>query len=1128
MTRWRGVLLAVFVSALAANIGAQALYGSLVGNVTDETGAALPGATVTVTQTGTSLTREIVTNETGSYNVPNLLPGTYQVDVKLAGFQTYTARDIAVRQGLDLRVDARLSVGALEESIIVSGQAAVLQTESAAVQSLTTAAQLETVPTSGRAYQTMLALMPGVAQPNYDQSGGSNNPTRAMAVTINGVPPSNTVIRLDGVSQINQFFQQIQAYSPSLEAIETVSVVTNSFDADQGMAGGAAVNVQVKSGTNSLSGSLFEHMTDYRMKSKNFFLPAGDPKGTGSTHVYGGTVGGPISRNKIFYFASVERTRQRTDAGNALSNSGANGLRSLPTMAMREGNFAGTGAVIYDPRTGGANGVGRVPFAFANCGLTSTADPRFDGCNYIPADRINPISRNMLSKLVAPTLAGFTNNYFATNSYDTDYNKYDGKITWTPNARVVINGRLGYADSYEDSAPALPSTVPGPNPIFQGRIWDSTVHSHSLAVTSSLSQTMVVDGVFGFTRTDMLARPHTDDCWGELVGIKNSCQPPRSRSTAIPSTSASVYQMSGGGEPRAYRDPQWSGAMNFGWTKGNHNVKFGGEIKLLHQNHYETQTPSFTFTGGRTALAPAAPSNFNAFADFLLGEPNSRTSESMTPMIGDEPTVETMMDFRPATLRSWQHGVYIRDQFELNRKMTISAGLRWEYYPLTQRADRGLEVFDFDRRELLICGVSGNHPTCGITVEKDLFTPRLGWAYRPTEQMVIRVGYSRNPQNDTSGRNQMPPFQAFPATIILTETGANTYTAIGSLTDGVTIVPQFDLTVGHVRPNAGMTTYRGKFERGTVESWNVSFQRLMPFDHSVTLGYVANRQREMTRNLNTNYGQLGGGTASQPYRELTTAAINVQGPYGQVYFDSFQASVNKRMSRGLQYTVAYTFAKSTDWWAGTIPQPEYWHLNKGEQSNSNPHLLNTSVVYELPFGPGRKFLTDSGVLSHIAGGWQLNAFFTARSGTPFTVTASAASLNAGTGTSQTADQIKDPEILGGLSPYFDVTAFRAVTDVRFGTAAYNSLRGPGVANLDLSFFRTFSLSGTKTVQFRIEALNATNTPHFSNPAANVANLQLNPDGTVRALNGFGVITTTNRLGRQYDEREFRLGVRFTF
>ena len=220
------------------------------------------------------------------------------------------------------------------------------------MQSLTTADQLVTIPTSGRAWQTTIALMPGVAQPDYSQSGGSNNPTRAMAISINGQPANNTVVRLDGVTQINQFFQQIQAYSPSLESIETVSVVTNSFDADQGMAGGASVNVQVKSGTNQLRGSLFEFAQDYKMKAHELLPPARRPPGSGSVHVFGGTAGGPIVRNKLFYFGSVESTRQRTTAGTALSNSGANGLRNLPTMDMRTGNFAGTNTVIYDPRTG--------------------------------------------------------------------------------------------------------------------------------------------------------------------------------------------------------------------------------------------------------------------------------------------------------------------------------------------------------------------------------------------------------------------------------------------------------------------------------------------------------------------------------------------------------------------------------------------------------------------------------------------------------------------------------------------------------------------------------------------------------------------------------------------------------
>jgi hypothetical protein len=234
----------------------------------------------------------------------------------------------------------------------------VLQTESAAVQSLTTKTQLETLPTSGRAYQTALALMPGVAQPNYDQSGGSNNPTRAMAITVNGQPPSNTVVRLDGVSQINQFFQQIQAYSPSLEAIETISVVTSSFDADQGMAGGASVNVQVKSGTKHRRRVGIRTRDGLPHEGSQLLPPARRSEGHGQRARVRRD-----GRRPYLQEQGVLLRERRTDTAahrgrQRLSNSNANGLRSLPTLAMRQGNFAGTGTVLYDPRTGAANGTG--------------------------------------------------------------------------------------------------------------------------------------------------------------------------------------------------------------------------------------------------------------------------------------------------------------------------------------------------------------------------------------------------------------------------------------------------------------------------------------------------------------------------------------------------------------------------------------------------------------------------------------------------------------------------------------------------------------------------------------------------------------------------------------------------
>jgi hypothetical protein len=364
----------------------------------------------------------------------------------------------------------------------------------------------------------------------------------------------------------------------------------------------------------------------------------------------------------------------------------------------------------------------------------------------------------------------------------------------------------------------------------------------------------------------------------------------------------------------------------------------------------------------------------------------------------------------------------------------------------------------------------------------------------------------------------------------------NGFSSAGTLNDGVVVVPQVDLSRGNVSlpAGAGVTTYRDEYIRGTITSYNVTMQRLFPHSMSVQVGYVANRQNDITRNQNLNYGLIGGGAASQPYRAIlgTTSGVNVRVPQGRVKFDSLQLSVNRRMTNGLEVDANYVYAKGTDWWAGSIAIPDYYYLNKGVQSGNTPHKFVLSTIYELPFGPGKPFLANQGVLATILAGWQLNTLFNAISGTPFSIKAANASLNA-PGSPQRADQVKDKvEILGAIGPgraYFDVTAFKPVTDARFGTAGFNTLRGPGVGNLDASIFRTFSLQRNMKMQFRLEIFNVTNTPHFGNPSGtNVSNLQLNADGTVRNLGGFGVIDSVSALGREYDQRYFRVGMRLSF
>ena len=253
-------------------------------------------------------------------------------------------------------------------------------------------------------------------------------------------------------------------------------------------------------------------------------------------------------------------------------------------------------------------------------------------------------------------------------------------------------------------------------------------------------------------------------------------------------------------------------------------------------------------------------------------------------------------------------------------------------------------MYDFDANRLLICGVGPNDANCGIEVEKNLFTPRLGLAYRPMEDFVIRAGYSRNPQSNNPGRQQMVPSQSFPQTIVINEAAPNNVTAVGSLSDGGDdrAAGRSEQRRAGASRGAGVNTYKDEFVRGRISSWNVSAQKALGTRMSATVAYVANRQNGMLRNRNVNYGTLGGGAASQPFFPLgINSAMNIFTADGKVKYDSMQLSMNRRMSDGVQFTIAYTFAKTIDWWSTSIPIPEYFYLNKGE--TGAPHRFNASL-----------------------------------------------------------------------------------------------------------------------------------------------------------------------------------------
>ena len=1108
MTTLRILFALLLAACLAApSASAQVLYGSVVGNVTDPTGAPVPGAKVTIRNTETGQTRETET-DVGVYSFLNVASGKYDVESIREGFTTSRQQGVQVTINNVSRVNFTLALGAVIESVQVGAQAAVLQTDRAEVRQEVNSNTLVNIPVPpGRNYQQSFIMLPGFTPPT-NQNSEVANPSRSLAYNVNGTSKNSNNVRIDGTGANGVWLPQNVVYIPALESIETVNVVTNSFDAEQGLAGGSAVNVQVKSGTNQVHGSAFEYHNDNATQAKRFFTPAGQSKTKTVFNQFGGTVGGPIKHDKLFYFLSYERTLDRR---------GQAGFATVPTAAIKSGDMSASPGLLYDPATGNADGSGRTPFVG----------------NVVPRSRMEPIALKLADMTPLPNLPGLlTSNYYRSWPYGLDRQTVDSKINWNATQKLSMYGRYSFLKYHSFSQGVL-----GP---LSGERTDMSgfTNSASVAATYVLTPNLLLDGNFGWNLLDTGAwQNRVDEKIGsDLLGIPGTNGPNKWQG-GWPGFNISSYTglgYSGGVTPVFYHDPVYQYTANGNYTRGAHNIRFGVDISRQHMNHLThelvgasgSSAGTFDFTGGLTALRGGATTNqFHSYANFLLGTPTGINKILMVP---DRVTTR-------ATLGS----LYVRDQWQMSRKLTLSYGTRWEYYPIPMRADRGFERYDFNTNKMLICGVGANPSDCGVTVNKRLFAPRLGVAYRITDRFVMRAGYGITIDPYSMAR---PMRTNFPVLVALNLTGPSTYQSPGTLKGGIQplAAPDPNASVIDVPPFAVVGSLGDTLNRGYIQSWNYALQKELKWGFTGQAGYVATRQVKQLGFLEMNAGAPGGGNASRPLfqkfgRSTSTRLIT---PLGTGHYDALQARLDRRFANSYQVQVAYTWSKATgiccnDNSDGTpaIQLPQYYRLNRSVTGYDQPHVLVVSSIADLPFGKGKKWL-NSGAGRVLAGGWRVNTMLTASSGLPFSVTASGTSLNA-PGNTQRADQVKaSVEKLGGIGPgqpFFDPLAFAPVTDARFGTAGFNSLRGPGSVNLDLGLFREFSIKDRVNLQFRAEAFNSTNTPHFANPGTNVSNLQLNANGTVRSLGGYTEVTGTKAGSREgVDERTIRFGLRLSF
>jgi hypothetical protein len=1099
------------VCALAAPAAAQVLYGTLVGTITDPQQASIIGATVVAKSDATGYQVEAKSDDRGAYEFRNLPPGVYNVKITASGFTSFDAKDIAVTANNILRIDATLKVGNVTEVITVGAEVVQLQTDKSDVHYDIQAKELTQIAIGGyRNFQSIMDFIPGTT-PAAFQNASTDSPARALTTNVNGTARNSNNTRIDGAASVFTWLPHHAYYIPPLESVDTVNVSTNNFDAEQGMSGGAAVSVITKSGTNQFHGVAFWYHMNHKVGAKNLFFNPNTPAGPGTPqridNQAGGTIGGPIKRDKLFFFGSWERT---TTAERGT------GLLSVPTAQVKSGNFAGL-TTVFDPATGTAAGRNRTPFPD----------------NIVPASRFSAAAVTLQNLIPLPNSGtSQLSNFFAASPYYFRRDMADAKVNFTPNSKTNVFGKFSTMIApvtggapFGDALGGYPGGAAGAAGIGTGH---NRTYIFGGGVSYVITPALLFDANYGGTQMN---HDTQGPDYGKNIGLDVLKIPgtngPDVRQSGFPIFNISGYTGLGNvnnWSPVVRNDRVYTYAANLNWTRGAHNLRFGIDLIQHQMNHWQPELGSysprggFNFNNGVTGLngsagegfaAVAAPAanNYNAYASFLLGLPQ---------VFG-----KSYQFYDPMRTREFQQGYYIRDNWQVNRKLSVNLGMRFEHFPIMNRGQYGIERWDPVTNKVILGGRGNNPRDAGTQAVSLMFGPRVGLAYRLNEKTVVRGGYGITNDPYPLSRPIRSPYPA----VIVDEYVQSGFAYAGDLRTGIPAVRFPDVSSGVIDiPNTISTNslLAGKFRRGYIQSFNFTFQRELVGGFVISSSFVGTRSiRQALTYFNYNAGLVpGAGNAGRP---LSGLGINVDRnffiPMALQKYKSWQNNLTRRFSGGLFLTVNYTLSRAEGINAGNSDNglrfyvPSQFSKNNSVADFDRTHSFTGAANWEVPFGKGKKLAT-SGPASHILGGWQLNPAFQAYSGLPFIVTADGSSLAAPANT-QVADWSGSANLLRGVglgAPFYDVSGFKAITEQRFGNMPLNGVRGPRYFLMNLGLFRQFRVTESVNLQFRSEALNLTNTPTLNNPNANVS-----------SPSNFMAITGANQT-----QRTIRFGLRLAF
>jgi Carboxypeptidase regulatory-like domain/TonB dependent receptor len=1178
------LLLWSFAGALPAN--AQAVYGSIFGTVTDNTGAVVPGAKVTVTDVSKDVAVSVQSNGSGSYTVQHLIPDTYRVDVEASGFSKSTADNIIVYADTSPKVDIQLSIGSVSNTVTVTTAAPLLETDRAEVSTILNARAIENLPNFNRNFTAFELLTPGTTYIGWGPGEGSGNPQRSQSIEVNGQLPFATGYELDGTDN-QEPINGVAVINPNLDSVSEMKVTSQNYDAEFGKAVAGLVTAQTKSGSNSFHGSAFEYRRSDAQQARDPFANATPNSLTGEFlaptlhNQFGGSVGGPVKKDRIFFFGDYQGLREKT---------GSSTLTTVPTALATSTCTSGGDCNLSDYLQGGQGQIFKPnsPTDPSNAGRTPYVG------NIIPAADLSPQAVAFFKLLAAtpPNVAGagIINNFSTSGSGVFNTNQFDVRGDSRLGQNLHIFGRYTYFGVALTGAPYF-GQAGGLGYGAGGFAGTDSARYQSIAGGGDyvVSNTWLTDFRFGYYRIyNNTVGPDSDLPLGNQLGIPNANVGDLSLNGGLPQFNIDIPSNGANGgqnieygttaNPTLQQTSQYQFVNNWSHQVGNHNIKFGADYRY-GKNHTVSiasnalRSGTYFFAAPRTSGGSGATASSGlGFATFLLGDTTTfwRTQTANTD----------------AQTRQNRFFTYAQDQWHITPKLTLNYGLRWELYtPESVTAAGSGGLLDINTGIVHIAGVGANSNSLNVQNNFSNFAPRLGLAYQIFPNTVFRAGYGivygQGWAGDTFGGVLT---SSYPTQFQQTDTPVSTAADVFNLAQGPTNQPFPVIPAnGNIVLGDGIsqTARPTQVRLPTVAGWNAMVQQEITPTLSLQIGYVGSQSYhnmfESSPSFNANERTLAGyknpdGTSPinpetgmiytiperSPYYDgtaqrelgvkwgvphLWTQRIDYMNNQATGSYQALQVVVNKRFSSGLQFLSHYT-------WSHALGHEAYEFLinpaiGRGNGYYNRRQAFVFAGTYDLPFGKDKLVGSNSpGWVNQIIGGFQLNGTLTIDGGIPFTTNYSQCSNDNDVGASDNACFLNKTGGSFGIHkgsydpnsrtvPYFTPSpyvlqspgqaqnsfgGFARPAPGTWGNIGRDALWGPGLTNIDASLAKNFTIREGLRMQLMAQAFNAFNHVNLANPNTCVDCVDSNA-GTIQG-------TVSNQDGTSM--RRLQFAARFTF